>query len=45
MYEATLQHLNYSGQESRTHYAVYNISDTPLTLKQGQGQQTWYELV
>ena len=25
-------------------FAVYD-SDTPVTLKQGQGHQTWYELV
>ena len=40
----TTQCLNYSGQESRKQFAVYD-SDTPVTLKQGQGHQTWYDLV
>ena len=39
-----IQHLNSSGQESQKQFAVYD-SDTPVTWKQGQGQQTWYELV
>ena len=45
MYVATIQHLNYSRQESKENYkkalfAAY-ISDTPVTLKQGQGYQTY----
>ena len=39
---ATLHCLNYSGQESKKQFAVYD-SDTPVTLKQSQGQQTWHE--
>ena len=44
MYVRTIQHLNYGGQESKQRFAVHD-SDTPVTLKQGQGNQTWYELV
>ena len=44
MYVSTRQHLNYSGQESKSQVAVHN-SDTLRTLKQGQGHQTWYTLV
>ena len=40
----TIQHLNYGGQESKKQFAVYD-SDTSLILNQGQGHQTWYELV
>ena len=50
----TTQGLNYGGQESKTttktnkrtnkQFAVYD-SDTSVTLKQGQDNQTWYELV
>ena len=36
--------LHNDEQESKKHFAVYN-SDTPVTLKQGQGQQNWYKLV
>ena len=32
MYVATMQHLNYSGQEYKKIYAVYD-SDIPVTLK------------
>ena len=41
---ATIQHLNYRGQESKTHNLQF-ISDTPVTLKQGQGYQTETENV
>ena len=34
----------YSPQESKRQFAVNN-SDTLAILKQGQGHQTWYELV
>ena len=44
MYVKTIQHLNYSGQESKKQFAVYE-SQIPVTLKEGQGHQTWYELV
>ena len=44
MYVATIQHLNYRGQESKTHNLQF-ISDTPVTLKQGQGYQTETENV
>ena len=30
-----MHHLNYSGQESKEQFAVYDF-DTPVTLKQGQ---------
>ena len=43
-YVGTIQHLNCGGQESQKQFAVYD-SSTPVTLKQGQGQQTWYDLV
>ena len=39
-----MQCLNYSGQESKKQIVVYD-SDTPVTLKQDQGHQTWSELV
>ena len=38
MYVRTLQCLNYGGQECEKQFAVYD-SDTPMTLKQGQGHQ------
>ena len=51
MYVATMRCFNYSGQESKnkqtntqTSVVLYD-SDTPVTLKRGKGQQTWYELV
>ena len=44
MYVRTIQHLNYGGLESKKQFAVYD-SDKPVTLKQCQGHQTWYELV
>ena len=40
----TIQHLNQGGQESEIQFAIYD-SDTSLILKQGQGHQTWYELL
>ena len=39
-----MQRLNYSGQESKKRFAVYN-SNIPVTLKQGQSHKIWYELV
>ena len=42
MYVATIQHLSYIGQDFNNN-AVY-VSDTSVTLKQGQGHQTWYRL-
>ena len=44
MYIRTIQRLNYNRQKSRKQVAVYE-SDIPMTLKQGQGHKTWYELV
>ena len=44
MYVRTIQSSIYGGHESKNQFAIYN-SDTPVTLKQGQGHQTWYELV
>ena len=43
-YLRTIQCLNYGGQEPKTQFAVYD-SDTPVTLKQGKGHQTWYKIV
>ena len=40
MYIATIQHLNYSTQESKQDFAVF-ISNTPVTLKQSQSHQTY----
>ena len=40
----TIQRLKYSGQDFKKQFAVYD-SDRPMTLKQGHGHQTWYELV
>ena len=39
-----MHRLNYSGQESKKQFAVHD-SDTSVSLKQGQGNQSWYELV
>ena len=39
-----MQRFNYSGYESKMQLTVYD-SDTPVTLKKGQGHQTWYELI
>ena len=36
--------FNYSGWESKKRLSVCD-SDTAVILKQGQGHQTWYELV
>ena len=44
MYVRTIQRLNYYGQESKKQFAAYD-SEIPVTLKQGQGHQTWYKLV
>ena len=44
MFAATIQNLNYSGQECKKQLSVQD-SDTPVTLKEGQGHQTRYELV
>ena len=41
----TIKRVNYGEQESKhKQSAVYN-SDTPVTLKQGQGHQASYEVV
>ena len=44
MHVRTIQHLNYGEQEYQNQFLV-DYSDTPVTSKQGQGHQTWYELV
>ena len=44
IYVRTIQGFNYSGQEPKKQFAVHD-SDTSVTLKQGQGHQTWYILV
>ena len=37
-------HVNYTEQESEKKLVVYD-SDITVTLKQGQGHKTWYELL
>ena len=44
MHLRTVQHLHYGGQKSYKTIAVYD-SETLVTMKQGQGHQTWYGLV
>ena len=44
IHQITIQYLNYRGQESKEQFVAYD-SPTPVTLKQGQGHQTWYKLV
>ena len=44
MYAAAIRRINYKGHESTTQSAVYD-SDIPVTLKQGQGNQTWFDLL
>ena len=44
MYVGTIHYLNFGGQESKKNNLQLMIN-TPLTLKQGHGYQTWYELV
>ena len=44
MYVASIQCLNYSGEESKKQFAV-DDSDKSVTLKKDQGCQTWYKLV
>ena len=41
---ATIQHWNYNRNQQQQNFAVYDF-DTPVTLKQGQGHPTWYELL
>ena len=44
---ATMCCLSYSpsvGKKSKKQFAVYE-SDIPVTLKSGQGHQTWYEFL
>ena len=45
MYVAILQRLNNSGQEFNFFLLLVFDCDIPVTLKQGQGHQTRYELV
>ena len=45
MYVATIPCFNYGGPESYFYKITLNEFDTPVTLKQGQGQETWYGLV
>ena len=37
---AARQHLNYCGQESKKQNLQFIISDTPVNLKQGQGNKS-----
>ena len=43
MYVATIRRFNYSGHESKKQSAVHDF-DTPVTLRQGQGEQILYKL-
>ena len=43
LFVVCIQRLNYGGQSFKKQSAVYD-SDAPVTLKQGQGHQTWYKL-
>ena len=43
-YVRTMHRLNHGGQESIKQFVVCD-SDTPVTLKQGQGHQTCYEML
>ena len=38
-----MQHVNHGGQGSKKQFAVMIL--TPVTMKQGQGHQTWYDSV
>ena len=40
----TIQRLKYGGQKSIKEFSVSDVN-IPVTLKQGQGHQTWYKLV
>ena len=42
MYVRTIPRLNHCGQDSKIQFTVYD-SQTPVTLKQSQGHQTYYE--
>ena len=46
MYIATVQCLNYTGKDSKktNQFTVY-VFETLVTLKQGQGHKTLYDLV
>ena len=45
MFERTIQCLNYSRQESKQQFAVYD-SDKPVdSSPHSPGHETWYELV
>ena len=39
-----LQHINHSRKAFKKQFAHYD-SDTPVTLKQDQGHETWYKMV
>ena len=43
MYVRTIRYLKYGGQESKKKKNAVNDSDIPVTLKQDQSNQTWYE--
>ena len=44
MYVAIIQCLNFNGQDFKKQFTLYS-SVTPVTLKQGQSHQMWYEFV
>ena len=39
MYVATIQHLNYTEQESKIHKLQVYVSDSLVTMNQGQGRR------
>ena len=44
MYVTSTKHWNYTWQELERNTATY-VSDKHVTLKKGQGHQTWYKLI
>ena len=46
MYVATKQHCNYTSHPPTPQKKEKSfVSDIPMTLKQGQGHQNWYDYV
>ena len=45
MYEAIIQCLNYTGQETKKEKLAVCVFDTPVTAKQGRGHWTWYDMI
>ena len=45
LHVATIQRLNNIGHDFWKYKSQINVSDTSVTLNQGQSHQTWYDLV